>query len=106
MILESKGMLLLCKEFSHSSYIDCCMISYGIKSGVPRLNTPPPVSSSLLTGNQERAIAAPRPVRLSTNLVHKLEDLTQPWTRSPTKSDMDTVLAKWHFISGYSLIFF
>ncbi|KAH7679730.1 Uridine kinase protein [Dioscorea alata] len=80
------------------SYLEMILES----KGVPRLNTPPPVSSMLLTGSQERAIAAPRPVRLSTNLVHKLEDLTQPWTRSPTKSDMDTVLAKWHFISDSS----
>ncbi|KAJ0981339.1 hypothetical protein J5N97_009594 [Dioscorea zingiberensis] len=80
------------------SYLEMILES----KGVPRLNTPPPLSSMLLTGSQERAIAAPSPIRLSTNPVHKLEDLTQPWTRSPTKSDMDTVLAKWHFVSDSS----
>ncbi|KAJ8646675.1 hypothetical protein MRB53_008423 [Persea americana] len=67
--------------------------------GVPRLNTPPPVSSTSPTGSQERVIAAPKPIRVTPNLVHRLEDLAQPWTRSPTKSEMDPVLAKWRFIS-------
>lgn len=68
-------------------------------AGVPRLNTPPPVSSTSPTGSQERVIAAPKPIRVTPNLVHRLEDLAQPWTRSPTKSEMDPVLAKWRFIS-------
>ncbi|PKA64603.1 Uridine kinase-like protein 3 [Apostasia shenzhenica] len=71
--------------------------------GVPRLNTPPPLSSKLLTGSQERVITAPKPIRLSTNSVPRLEDLAQPWTRSPTKSDIDRVVATWNFISGSSL---
>lgn len=63
--------------------------------GVPRLNTPPPFS----TGNQEKPITAPKPVRIIPNLVNRLEDLSQPWTRSPTKSKMEPLLPTWHFIS-------
>lgn len=68
--------------------------------GVPRLNTPPPLSSTSPTGGQEGVIAAPKPIRVTPNLVHKLEDLAQPWTRSPTKSEMEPVVAKWRFISS------
>lgn len=70
------------------------------RKGVPRLNTPPPLSNTPLAGNQERAIVAPRPIRITPNLVTRLEDLSQPWTRSPTKSKMEPVLATWHFISS------
>ncbi|XP_038694101.1 uncharacterized protein LOC119991738 isoform X1 [Tripterygium wilfordii] len=70
------------------------------RKGVPRLNTPPPISSSSIAINQERVIAAPRPIRTTPNLVTRLEDLSQPWTRSPTKSKMEPVLATWHFISS------
>ncbi|XP_072990922.1 uncharacterized protein [Typha latifolia] len=71
--------------------------------GVPRLNTPPPLSNTHLTESQEKKIAAPKPIRLSTHIVANLEDLTQPWTRSPTKrSDFEPVLGKWHFISDSS----
>lgn len=68
--------------------------------GVPRVNTPPPISSILSAGSQEKNIVAPRPIRLSTNRAHKLGELTQPWTRSPTKSGMDPVLPKWKFTSA------
>lgn len=67
-------------------------------TGVPRLNTPPPLSSTSLTSNQDKTIVAPRPIRVSPNLVTGLEDLSQPWTRSPTKSKMEPVVATWHFI--------
>lgn len=71
--------------------------------GVPRLNTPPLLSNTPSTAtNQERPIIAPRPIRVTPNLVNKLEDLSQPWTRSPTKSKMEPVLATWHFISSDS----
>ncbi|XP_015895495.3 uncharacterized protein LOC107429338 isoform X1 [Ziziphus jujuba] len=66
--------------------------------GVPRLNTPPPLSSTSPRTNQDKTIVAPRPIRVSPNLVMGLEDLSQPWTRSPTKSKMEPVLATWHFI--------
>lgn len=65
------------------------------RKGVPRLNTPPP-----LLGNQEKMIVAPRPIRVTPNLVTRLEDLSQPWTRSPTKATMEPVVATWHFISS------
>lgn len=69
-------------------------------AGVPRLNTPPLFPNTPTTSNQESVIAAPRPIRTNPNLVMKLEDLSQPWTRSPTKSKMEPVLATWHFISS------
>ncbi|XP_056164146.1 uncharacterized protein LOC115672562 isoform X9 [Syzygium oleosum] len=68
--------------------------------GVPRLNTPPPLSSVPVTGNQERTVVAPKPIRVTPNLVTRLEDLSQPWTRSPTKSKMEPLVATWHFISS------
>ncbi|XP_027348583.1 uncharacterized protein LOC113860126 isoform X4 [Abrus precatorius] len=72
------------------------------RKGVPRLSTPPLVSSATVAGNQETAIIAPKPIRVSPNLVTGLEDLSQPWTRSPTKSKMDPVMATWHFIPSDS----
>ncbi|KAK8929061.1 hypothetical protein KSP39_PZI017214 [Platanthera zijinensis] len=80
------------------SYLEMILES----KGVPRLNTPPPLSSKLLIESQERTIAAPKPIRLSTNVVPRLEDLAQPWTRSPKKSDIDRVVATWNFISDSS----
>ncbi|XP_008807632.1 uncharacterized protein LOC103719926 isoform X2 [Phoenix dactylifera] len=82
------------------SYLEMILES----KGVPRVNTPPPLSSTLLTGSQERTIAAPRPIRLSTTIAPKPEDVTQPWTRSPTKSDMDPVVTTWNFISDSSAL--
>ncbi|KAL9352602.1 hypothetical protein Peur_055282 [Populus x canadensis] len=69
-------------------------------AGVPRLNTPPLLANTSMTSNQERVIVAPRPIRTSPNLVNRLEDLSQPWTRSPTKSKMEPIVATWHFISS------
>ncbi|XP_019055402.1 PREDICTED: uncharacterized protein LOC104609946 isoform X4 [Nelumbo nucifera] len=68
--------------------------------GVPRLNTPPPLSNTPSVGGQERVIGAPKPIRVTPNLVKRLEDLSLPWTRSPTKSQMEPVLATWQFISS------
>ncbi|PON78778.1 Uridine kinase-like [Parasponia andersonii] len=68
--------------------------------GVPRLNTPPLLPNTSLTSNQDKMIIAPRPIRVTPNLVTKLEDLSQPWTRSPTKSKMEPVVATWHFVSS------
>lgn len=77
------------------------MINYFALAGVPRLNTPPlsNAPNAVFASNQERLIAAPKPLRVSPNMVNRLEDLSQPWTRSPTKSKMEPVLATWHFIS-------
>ncbi|KAI4357645.1 hypothetical protein L6164_001581 [Bauhinia variegata] len=72
------------------------------RKGVPRLSTPPLVSNASVPGNQERAIIAPTPIRVTPNLVTGLEDLSQPWTRSPTKSKMEPIVATWHFISSDS----
>ncbi|KAJ1385087.1 P-loop containing nucleoside triphosphate hydrolase [Sesbania bispinosa] len=69
------------------------------RKGVPRLSTPPLVSNTTVAGNLETAIVAPKPIRVTPNLVTGLEDLSQPWTRSPTKSKMEPVVATWHFIS-------
>ncbi|KAL9389636.1 hypothetical protein Peur_018241 [Populus x canadensis] len=69
-------------------------------AGVPRLNTPPLLPNTSMTSNQERVIVAPRPIRTSPNLVNRLEDVSQPWTRSPTKSKMEPIVATWHFISS------
>lgn len=69
-------------------------------TGVPRLNTPPlsNAPNAVLASNQER-ITAPKPLRVSPNSANRLEDLSQPWTRSPTKSKMEPMLATWHFVS-------
>ncbi|KAK7362560.1 hypothetical protein VNO77_04676 [Canavalia gladiata] len=72
------------------------------RKGVPRLSTPPLVSKTTVAGSQELAIIAPKPIRVTPNLVTGLEDLSQPWTRSPTKSKMEPVVATWHFISSDS----
>ncbi|KAI3453125.1 hypothetical protein Pfo_009788 [Paulownia fortunei] len=74
------------------------------RQGVPRLNTPPPLSSASPATSQERLIAAPKPLRIAPNLVNRIEDLSQPWTRSPTKSKMEPVLATWHFTSPDPLL--
>ncbi|KAJ1700022.1 hypothetical protein LUZ63_008534 [Rhynchospora breviuscula] len=78
------------------SYLEMILES----KGIPRLNTPPPVSSTLLTDSQEKRILAPKPIRLSSQIESNLEEeISQPWTRSPTKkSDIEPVLAKWHLI--------
>ncbi|KAK8655646.1 hypothetical protein V6N13_108219 [Hibiscus sabdariffa] len=70
------------------------------RKGVPRLNTPPLVSPTSISSTQEKTIAAPKPIRTTPNLVTRLEDLSQPWTRSPTKSQMEPVLPTWHFASS------
>ncbi|KAK4423455.1 Uridine-cytidine kinase C [Sesamum alatum] len=74
------------------------------RQGVPRLNTPPLLSNASLATTQERLIAAPKPLRITPNLVNRIDDLSQPWTRSPTKSKMEPVLATWHFISPDPLL--
>ena len=70
------------------------------RTGVPRLSTPPPLASTSLTSNQDKTMTVPKPIRVSPNLVTRLEDLSQPWTRSPTKSKMEPVMATWRFISS------
>ncbi|KAL0408964.1 UNVERIFIED_CONTAM: Inorganic pyrophosphatase TTM2 [Sesamum radiatum] len=74
------------------------------RQGVPRLNTPPLLSNASPATTQERLIAAPKPLRITPNLVNRIDDLSQPWTRSPTKSKMEPVLATWHFISPDPLL--
>lgn len=78
----------------------CVLINYFAFVGVPRLNTPPlsNAPNAVLASNQER-ITAPKPLRVSPNSANRLEDLSQPWTRSPTKSKMEPMLATWHFVS-------
>ncbi|XP_044489722.1 uncharacterized protein LOC123214079 isoform X2 [Mangifera indica] len=70
------------------------------RKGVPRLSSPPLLPNTTTTSCQERVIAAPKPIRTTPNPVARLEDLSQPWTRSPTKSKREPVLATWHFISS------
>ncbi|KAL5726722.1 uridine/cytidine kinase [Ranunculus cassubicifolius] len=72
------------------------------RKGVPRLNTPPPLSSTPILGGQEIVIV-PKPIRVTSNLVSRLEDLSQPWTRSPTKSKGEPTLAEWRFIPAVRL---
>ncbi|XP_045813448.1 uncharacterized protein LOC123907292 isoform X2 [Trifolium pratense] len=72
------------------------------RKGVPRLSTPPLVSNTTVAGSRETAIVAPKPIRVTTNLVTGLEDLSQPWTRSPTKSKTEPFVATWHFTSSDS----
>ncbi|GAA0153655.1 nucleotide kinase [Lithospermum erythrorhizon] len=79
------------------SYLELILES----KGVPRLNTPPLNVS--MPSKQERQIVAPKPVRVTPNLVNPLDELSQPWTRSPTKTKMDPVLATWNFISSDSI---
>ncbi|XP_022732859.1 LOW QUALITY PROTEIN: uncharacterized protein LOC111286996 [Durio zibethinus] len=70
------------------------------RKGVPRLNTPLLVSTTFVSSNQEKVIAAPKPICTTPNLVTRLENISQPWTRSPTKSKMEPVLPTWHFTSS------
>ncbi|KAG5240479.1 hypothetical protein OIU78_007027 [Salix suchowensis] len=70
------------------------------RKGVPRLNTPPLLPNTSTAINQEKTIVAPRPIRTTPNLVNRLEDLSQPWTRSPTKSKMEPMVETWHFTSS------
>ncbi|XP_047062851.1 uncharacterized protein LOC124670384 [Lolium rigidum] len=81
------------------SYLEMILES----KGVPRLNTPPPVSSKLLTESQEKKIAVPKPIRVLTDRVANLDDFAQPWTRSPPKKfDQEPPLGKWQFIPDSS----
>ncbi|KAJ1256416.1 hypothetical protein BS78_K028900 [Paspalum vaginatum] len=81
------------------SYLEMILES----KGVPRLNTPPPVFSTLLTESQEKKIAAPKPICVSAEKIRNLYELMQPWTRSPPKKlEQEYVLAKWQFIPDSS----
>uniref|UniRef100_A0A453BRS7 Phosphoribulokinase/uridine kinase domain-containing protein n=1 Tax=Aegilops tauschii subsp. strangulata TaxID=200361 RepID=A0A453BRS7_AEGTS len=81
------------------SYLEMILES----KGVPRVNTPPPVSSTLLTDSQEKKIAVPKPIRVLTDRVANLDDFVQPWTRSPPKKfDQEPSLGKWQFIPDSS----
>ncbi|KAH9308392.1 hypothetical protein KI387_036303, partial [Taxus chinensis] len=68
---------------------------------VPRLSTPPLPSSvsgsshAVSLSIPERGIISPQPVRLRPLASHKISDMAEPWTRSPTKSEMDPVVASW-----------
>jgi len=88
----------ICGPWITKSYLEMILET----KGVPRINTPPLMPNAPSTSNQEQLIAAPKPLRITPNLVNRLEDLSQPWTRSPTKSKMEPVLATWHFISSDS----
>ncbi|CAN1253509.1 Uridine-cytidine kinase C [Linum perenne] len=78
------------------SYLEMILES----KGVPRLNTPPLISATSTTSGEEGTIAAPKPIRTTPNLVSRLEDLPLPWTRSPTKAQMEPLVATWNFISS------
>ncbi|KAD7116618.1 hypothetical protein E3N88_03886 [Mikania micrantha] len=78
------------------SYLEMILDS----QGVPRLNTPPPVATKSSGISRESPIVAPKPLRIRSDLVNRDDDIAQPWTRSPTKSKMDPVLAPWRFISS------
>ncbi|KAE9597292.1 putative uridine kinase [Lupinus albus] len=69
---------------------------------VPRLSTPPLVTNASMAGSQETAIIAPKPIRVTPDFVIGLEDISQPWTRSPTKSKMEPVVGTWQFVSSDS----
>ncbi|URD93153.1 Phosphoribulokinase / Uridine kinase family [Musa troglodytarum] len=107
MVLKGTSRKVIGSEASHlgisgpwitKSYLEMILESKGVR----RLNTPPPASTDLAARSQDRAIAVPRPIRVSADILPKLEDLTQPWTRSPTKSDMESVLPRWRLISDSS----
>ncbi|KAL8116573.1 hypothetical protein AgCh_022920 [Apium graveolens] len=59
-------------------------------ASIPRVNTPPPLSSRPVTRNEGGLIVAPKPLRIPPNLVNPLDDPFQSWTRSPTKSKNGT----------------
>ncbi|KAK4358414.1 hypothetical protein RND71_024024 [Anisodus tanguticus] len=84
MILERKGRLL-----------DAVLLLFW----VPRLYTPPlsNAPNAVLASNQERLITAPKPLRVSSNLVNRLEDLSQPWTRSPREVQNGTCVSNMAF---------
>ncbi|CAO2829963.1 unnamed protein product [Amaranthus hypochondriacus] len=76
----------VCGPWITKSYLELILDQKGIS----------PLLASTSTTNQEGTIPSPQPIRVTPN---KLEDLSQPWTRSPTKSKMEPILATWHFIS-------
>ncbi|EPS74106.1 hypothetical protein M569_00649, partial [Genlisea aurea] len=92
LILERQG---LCSYACYPPLFD----GFFHVSGVPRLNTPPPLTAASTSISRENLIAAPKPLRIAPNLITPVEDLSQPWTRSPTKSQNEPVLATWHFIT-------
>ncbi|KAI3977019.1 hypothetical protein MKX01_008877 [Papaver californicum] len=61
------------------SYLEMCLES----RGMPRLKTPPPLSSISLAQVQEKALQAPKPIRVTSNI-----------------SQMEPVLATWRFTSS------
>uniref|UniRef100_A0A0D9W349 CYTH domain-containing protein n=1 Tax=Leersia perrieri TaxID=77586 RepID=A0A0D9W349_9ORYZ len=75
------------------SYLEMILDS----KGVPRLNTPPPVSRKLLTESQEKKIVAPKPIRVSADNIANFDDFVQPWTRSPPKKFDQEPMGKWQF---------
>lgn len=103
MILERKGSRVFnvpCFVMKlPSCRLQCVKLFICPTAGVPRLSTPPLLSSSPGTGVQEKPIAAPKPIRVNPILVTRIDDLSQPWTRSPTKSKLEPLVETWHFIS-------
>lgn len=74
------------------------------RKGLPRLGSPPlpmsafqvPTSPRFLNA-ADNGIAAPRPLRLKPLIPVKTPDAPEPWTRSPTKSEMESSTAFWRF---------
>ncbi|AEC05457.1 P-loop containing nucleoside triphosphate hydrolases superfamily protein [Arabidopsis thaliana] len=93
----TKSYLELILESKVQQNLNFCKLTHF--AGVPRLNTPPLLQPSPVITNQEKQIVAPKPIRTTPNIVTRLEDLSQPWTRSPTKSQMEPMVATWHFTS-------
>lgn len=74
------------------------------KKGLPRLGSPPlptaafqgPISPRLLNA-ADNLLTAPRPLHLKPLNQLKLPDAPEPWTRSPTKSEMESSPVFWRF---------
>ncbi|XP_057828078.1 uncharacterized protein LOC131039366 isoform X6 [Cryptomeria japonica] len=88
------------------SYLEMIMES----KGVPRLSTPPlpssiaGSSSAVSVSAPEKVIISPQPIRLRPIASHKISDMAEPWTRSPTKSEMDPVVASWHVATALGAV--
>ncbi|MCO5578178.1 hypothetical protein L7F22_032016 [Adiantum nelumboides] len=79
------------------------------KKGLPRLGSPPLPNSAFqgpisprLSKTPDTAITAPKPLHLKPLNQLKTPDAPEPWTRSPTKSEMDSPPVFWRLASAES----
>ncbi|KAI5075251.1 hypothetical protein GOP47_0009327 [Adiantum capillus-veneris] len=79
------------------------------KKGLPRLGSPPLPTSAFqgpisprLPKTADNMITAPRPLHLKPLNQLKTPDAPEPWTRSPTKSEMDSPPVSWRLASAES----